>query len=292
MRIAVLLSTYNGEKYLLEQLASLRGQTVHDDVTVFVRDDGSSDGTVRLVSSFSGLPIRISRGKNVGVVASYLELLREIKELDFDYVALCDQDDVWLPSKLERAISQLTMQSDLPTLYCSSAQLVDGNLRPLGVMTHGHGTDLASVLVRNVVTGCTCVFNRALFDHLRFPSHSASVLMHDWWLALLAASFGSIIYDPHPHILYRQHGNNQVGAPGLFTRVQRRFRMSGIEGKSRAAQARAFLGCHECLPGNGASVFQRFLESNGSWHARYGWCFGAHGPRVSILAKLSYVIWA
>ncbi len=209
----ILLSTYNGERFLREQLDSLMRQT-WGSIEVLARDDGSSDGTVGILREYAGRygNIRVYPEENKGVAESFFELL---KKSDADYVAFCDQDDVWLEDKLETAVARLETESG-PALYCGNKILVDSDLEPLAKQdAREKRPGFGNAVVECICTGCTAVMNRKLADIMRarLPEHA---IMHDWWAYLAASYVGNVIFDKEAHILYRQHGGNVVGAKGGF----------------------------------------------------------------------------
>jgi glycosyltransferase involved in cell wall biosynthesis len=211
-RIAVLLSTYNGEGFLEQQLSSLRGQE-GVEVRLHVRDDGSSDGTLSVLRRHADAwpqLAEIASGPNLGPAASFLELLRTAPD-DADYYAFCDQDDVWLPGKLARAVEQLTAGEAQPALYCCNVTCVAEDLTVLGTPRANGDGRLQHLLFENIAYGCTTVMNQAARQRIVSRPPERGVVMHDWWCALVVAAFGRIHYDPQPHILYRQHGANSIG---------------------------------------------------------------------------------
>jgi glycosyltransferase involved in cell wall biosynthesis len=241
MKILVLLSTWNGGRYVREQLASILAQQVNGTLEVLVRDDGSSDGTINIVEGMNDGRIRVIRGKNLGAKGSFMALVGEAARSDADYIALADQDDVWLPGKLQRAVSMLA-DAQGPLLYCSALNLVDDQLQPLDVYRVLDSVSFESSFLVNCVTGCTCVFNRDLLNLVSVQPDIGQVLMHDWWLYLVVASFGQVVYDQEPLILYRQHSSNQVGMrTGLAALIHRtRQFLKRPSVPSRLTQAREF----------------------------------------------------
>ena len=218
-RVAVLLATYAGERFLAPQLDSLAEQRGVECILLW-RDDGSPDGTVAVLDAFTARqpPGRVRRvtepAGRLGAARSFLALLAAAPD-DAACVAFCDQDDVWLPDKLARAAAALAdIPPDTPALYCGRQQLVGPDLEPIGPspdITRPPG--LANALVQNIATGCTVVLNaaarRLVLDGPAMPRGS----MHDWWCYLLVtAAGGRVIWDAEPQILYRQHGANAVGA--------------------------------------------------------------------------------
>lgn len=229
MHILVLLSSWNGAKYLREQLESILAQAIKGSLQVLIRDDGSTDGTVSIVKEFDDPRIHLICGSNLGAKASFMALISEAMSYEADYIALADQDDVWLPNKLQRAVDKLHNATS-PALYCSALNLVDEELLPLSYHEFVGQIGFESSFLVNCATGCTCVFNRQLLSLLSMKPDTHVILMHDWWLYLVANNFGSVIYDKESFILYRQHGKNQVGLhPGLRGIVRR---LKGFKARS------------------------------------------------------------
>lgn len=218
LKIVVLMSTYNGEKYIREQLDSILGQTTADQVQIYIRDDGSSDSTMSIIEEYisAGADIALDKAENVGVISSFFELMNHAPEAD--YYSFADQDDVWLEEKLEVAVEKLHIHEqkcgkDMPLLYCGDTNLVDGELNLIKRESKNPRPSFGNALVENICTGCTAVINRALLKKIRenIPD-TRKIIMHDWWLYLIAEAYGETIYDSVPHMNYRQHGNNEWGA--------------------------------------------------------------------------------
>lgn len=221
-KVDVLLSTYNGATYLQELLHSILTQTF-EEFRLVVRDDGSSDGTRAILAAAIERDRRItlvdSRG-NLGPSGSFVELLGSVQAPFFMF---CDQDDIWLPPKIELTLQKLQEWPADPHLVFSDLVVVDKRLGqicpsfmqfqrfdPLG------GTRLERLLMQNVVVGCTVGGNSALLKISRLTEKRPpkSMAMHDWWLALVARAFGQVSYIEEPTIMYRQHPSNTLGAPG------------------------------------------------------------------------------
>ena len=222
-QIAILLATYNGEKYLDEQVRSLFSQTYRDFV-VIARDDHSSDQTPEILARWSAAQpdkIRVV-SDDCGNLRPTANFGRLLEICDAPYFALCDQDDIWLPNKVERAINEIRRLENqfgetIPILVHSDLIVVDEKLNEISPSFFDHskidvskGGRLDHLLFNNIVTGCASMGNRALLDLVRPIPDGAP--MHDWWLALVAASCGVVGTIAEPTILYRQHGRNQVGA--------------------------------------------------------------------------------
>lgn len=274
--IAILLSTFNGERYLAQQLDSLWQQT-RQDFELIVRDDGSSDGTPSLLAAAAAkCPGRINivrdSSTRLGPMRSFFSLLNHT---DARFIAFCDQDDVWLPHKLERLVetidrAELSLPVDTPVLCCSDATVTDADLRPMaGTYFERHrisvsdGRDLAlpRLLFRNFAIGATTMVNGALARRcLRVP---ASAIMHDWWMALVAVAMGRAIVLQEPLILYRQHSANAVGSrqpkfPRSWQEFEGYMKRSRVSATRCLAQALAFNEHCSPLPPQSAKILESF----------------------------------
>lgn len=267
-RVAILLSTYNGGRFLAQQLDSLLTQD-YENFLIVARDDGSGDGTRQLLAAFAqqhGAMMHVvedGRG-NLGPAASFSALLdyalanAELLRLKPAYLMFCDQDDIWEPGKLKLQMGRMAQVEALDpaaaVLVHSDLRVVDENNRELaasflayqGLESRRNG--FANILASNVVTGCTVLINEAL-ARLAMPIPSGAV-MHDWWLALVAAAFGRVEFEPHPLVRYRQHGQNTLGA---------RRRQSHTRGPAELIQTAMSAGVNPHLreAGAQAQVFRR-----------------------------------
>lgn len=210
MRVVVLMSTYNGERYVVEQLCSILEQ-LPPNGRILIRDDGSTDQTVVRIEALNEHQIKIIRGENIGFARSFLSLLLATPQ-DAEMVMFSDQDDVWLPGKIERAWQHLQLLAGQPGLYASAQMLVDESLRPLqATPPWPRGPSFPSALTENIVTGCTAAFNRSALALLQSVGVPNGVRLHDWWLYLVVSAFGTVVIDSQPTLLYRQHGANLIG---------------------------------------------------------------------------------
>ncbi|KXU41662.1 MAG: glycosyltransferase [Coprobacillus cateniformis] len=216
MDICVLMSSYNGEKYINEQIDSIFLQD-SVDVWLLIRDDGSTDNTVSIIKNRKeyGNRIFLIEGNNVGSTISFYEIMRYAKsyEKKFEYYSFADQDDVWLRNKLYKGISVLErFSSDSPNLYYSNLKVVDEKLNYLyDRFTPGYVTNTKKQIMAEICTlGCTCVFNRmALLEMCKLNNDELEY--HDNWILWICSFLGKCYYDEQGYILYRQHGNNTSG---------------------------------------------------------------------------------
>lgn len=226
--IAILLATYNGETYIAEQLDSLFKQT-EQDFEIFIHDDGSKDTTLEMIESFiKKYPERITLLEDVGdgrgAMGSFMWLLDRVEA---DYYMFCDQDDVWLPSKIQVSMDKMReIESRVPdkaVMIHTDLRIVDSDLNTMYESFWayaGYHVDLMRkfeyAAVNNVFTGCTMLINRRARD-LSLPYHPKAP-MHDWWIGLVVAKRGVVDNVKQATVLYRQHGGNveSVGNKGDF----------------------------------------------------------------------------
>ena len=219
--ISILLAAYNGELFISEQLESLLRQTFQDFV-IYIRDDRSTDSTSSIIQKYADqYPQKIfiaQNEKNIGGSKhNFIKMMMEHKD---DYVMLCDQDDVWLPDKIEKSLDkiqeiEMVYGKSEPALVHSDLTVVDERLNIISnsvlkeVLSDCSKTSLNKKIIQNTITGCTAMYNRALANLISEPQY---MIMHDWWILLIAAAFGKIGTIYEPTILYRQHENNDIGA--------------------------------------------------------------------------------
>jgi glycosyltransferase involved in cell wall biosynthesis len=227
LKIAILLSTYNGGKYLAQQLDSILNQNeFHGSYTLFIRDDGSSDKTIEIISQYRNNNNQIEwinehgSKENLGAKESYFRMLQIISDREeYDYFMFCDQDDVWLSNKIEITISEaMKYNYDRPLLVHTDLIVADSEMKVLSDSFWKYQKisptrdNLNHLLVQNVVTGCTVLMNKKLAKYSNIITSSSNVIMHDWWFALTACLFGDIKSVNISTIYYRQHPNNTLGA--------------------------------------------------------------------------------
>ncbi|PFP30852.1 glycosyl transferase family 2 [Bacillus sp. AFS073361] len=220
--VIILLSTYNGERYLPEQLDSLLNQS-YKNWKCIIRDDGSSDNTLKIIESYivkyPNYFSLVNDGENLGACESFIKLF---SVSEGSYFMFCDQDDVWKTNKIKKTILKMKeleskFSSDIPLLVHSDLEIVNDSLQTIAPsMFHyqklnSSSKKLNQLLVQNNITGCTMMINSAFKNYIR-NSNVNEIIMHDWWFGLIAAAFGQIGFVSDSLILYRQHGANVVGA--------------------------------------------------------------------------------
>lgn len=227
-RVAILLTTYNGSKFLEEQLQSIIEQT-HARWTLYVSDDGSSDDTLTIIESYQatlgGERVRLFHGPRRGFAQNFLSLIRS-PEVCGDYFAFCDQDDIWFPDKLERSLAQVPRVENAPALYCSRTRLIDEAGHEIGYSPlFDRPPSFCNALVQSLAGANTMLLNPAARALLAQIPLEAPVVSHDWLCYLLVSGCGGqVCYDPKPTLDYRQHGGNLIGSNSGFGDRLRRVR--------------------------------------------------------------------
>ena len=283
--ISILLSTYNGEKYLKEQLDSLFAQT-YSKIKIIVRDDGSSDDTLKILNSYD-IEL-LQSNKNLGVKESFLALLDyAVKNTQSEHFMFCDQDDVWEKEKIEKTLKKMREMElrypNLPLLVHTDLKVVDENLQIINESFWNHDhinpefNKFNNLLMQNTVTGCTVMINKKLaLSVLPIPEN---IIMHDWWLGLVASQFGKIGFIDEALILYRQHSNNSIGAKGFdYSVVIEKFYMIFYKDgfylkriKDNILQAKVFLDRYrDKLDKETVDMLEDFtvIESKSFWKKR------------------------
>lgn len=281
-RITIALCTYNGARWLGQQLDSYLAQT-DLEWALWVSDDGSTDATRDILARFAAdhgarHPVRILDGPREGLAANFLSLLCN-PDLPLDPVALSDQDDVWQPGKLARALAQLDGQ-DQPAVYGSQSLHVTDDLTTIGPSRMPLGPfGFGNALVQNVISGHSAVLNPAGLALVRAAGPQPGLPFHDWWLYLLVSGAGgAVIVDDAVTLLYRQHGDNLMGAHRGPRAVQARALMvlrAEFRGLMQANVA-ALGRCETLLTAEVAALLREYTQSPARWGL----------PRVALLRRL------
>lgn len=228
--VHILLATYNGAQFLTEQLDSIARQT-HSAWTLTISDDGSTYNTLALVAEFAERitqPLTVLHGpRQKSSTRNFCHLIENAPAAEAsDLYAFCDQDDVWIDKKLERAVEwHAQQQSHAVRLYCSRTQFVDEQLKPIGLSPGiQRPPSFGNALVQNIASGNTMVMSHdvLLAQKKVKPEHS---VWHDWTTYLVATALGgTACFDDQPSLLYRQHGGNVIGANNGFTAQIKRLK--------------------------------------------------------------------
>jgi len=216
--VCIILAVYNGAHYLPAQLESYVAQT-HANWSLLVSDDGSDDGDKMVLDAFRHANpehvYKYTSGPQKGFAQNFFSLLQQVP-MHIPYAALSDQDDVWLPSKLSRAVAHLeALPEGVPGLYCARTQICDAQLQITGLSSlFCRPASFGNALVQSLGGGNTMMLNRAALDLVQGAINEAGdVVAHDWWLyQIVTGCGGQVIYDPKPVLLYRQHDGNLIGS--------------------------------------------------------------------------------
>jgi glycosyltransferase involved in cell wall biosynthesis len=225
--VHIIIATYNGEKYISEQIESILSQT-YTDYVIYINDVNSSDNTVAIAKQYQKkypdkIKINVNAVGSGGAKHNFWLLVQNASECD--YMMFCDQDDVWLEDKVAFSIDAMQKAEDqygreTPVLFNTDLIIVDSELKVIHKSfkkahnVNHYKTKLNQIVSQNTVTGCTMVINQAL---IKLLTHKPKYfVMHDWWIELVAAAFGKIIYSDKKTILYRQHGKNVVGVRNMY----------------------------------------------------------------------------
>ena len=225
--ISILLATYNGEKYIAEQIESVLSQTCQD-FTLYINDDKSTDNTYEIISGYARrFPKKIVASQNErnvgGAKHNFMQMMIDHKD---DYIMLCDQDDIWLPDKIGKTLAKMKdiekeHGTSTPLLVYTNLTVVKDNLEVIAYSyekmanKNFDNNSLSFTVTMNNAAGCTTMYNRALSDLIQ--AVPGNFVMHDWWLYLVAASFGKISAIQYPTILHRQHKENESGAKRVLS---------------------------------------------------------------------------
>lgn len=267
-KVAILLCTYHGQHYLADQLESFEGQS-HSNWEVWASDDGSKDETLDILEAYRAKwpagRLSVHEGPADGFAANFLSLACN-DAIDADLFGFSDQDDVWEPDKLSRAVHWLeAMPEHIPALYCSRTTIVDADNKEIGhsPLFKKHPS-FANALMQNIGGGNTMVFNRAARDLIRAVSENKSIVTHDWWSYLVVSGCGGhVFYDAKPTLRYRQHGGNLVGTNATWAARLVRIRMlfDGVFKSWNESNISALRRIEHLLTPENREVFSRFAEA-------------------------------
>ena len=270
--VDILVAVYNGEKYLKAQLDSIISQT-YKEFNIIIRDDGSQDSSLDIIKEFKlqyPEKVQIVEGSpSKSAKNNFFELMNHATS---DYVMFCDQDDFWLENKIELTLNKMKESekdygASTPVLCHTDLAVVDSTLNVLHPSFYKmqkfdiSKTSINRAMVQNIVTGCTVMINKPLLE-LAINTNSEDVIMHDWWLFLIASAFGKVEAVNIPTIMYRQHNNNQLGAqdPSKIGYYTGRLK-SGSSLHLTYAQAESFYRAFESkLPEHQKSIVKEYIS--------------------------------
>lgn len=228
--VTILLASYNGEEYIAQQLDSLMAQT-YKHIKIVIRDDGSSDNTYQIVKEYvERYPETIEaykrQNETSGAASNFFELCRIAESIDCKYFMFCDQDDVWREDKVQctlDAMLQAEKIDEMPMMIHTDLSVTDSSLNTIGESfikyraLDAYEVNVNRLLVQNNATGCTMMINKSLLQCILQVKNIENVAMHDWWITLVAACLGKIIFLDKSTMLYRQHQGNEIGATKVNT---------------------------------------------------------------------------
>ena len=277
------MSTYNGEEYLRTQLNSILKQKTGALVDIFVRDDGSTDGTVEILKEAG---INYYQGKNLGPAKSFFELLQNTE--GYDYYAFADQDDYWCPNKLEAGMERLQKYSGIPALVFSNPYIGDEKLHRTGKKVYRKAPDvsLSTVGVCGNIIGCSVMINEKLAGIIRNHRSPECIRMHDFYLAVITAALGGrIIFDSRAYMIYRQHSSNTEGVPiGVLNTLRNRYKeITKKQSVSISGQAAEILREYgELFPKKNRVVLKKIATYDRSFFSRAGLALSLKTRYISI----------
>lgn len=292
-KVLVLMASYNGQKYIDEQIQSLfRQEGV--EVELLVRDDGSKDDTCAHLDKWAAeTNTRWYTGEHLNVQFGFFDLMMKALESDAPYYAFCDQDDVWDADKLKIAVTRLEqITPETPALYYCGQRLVDGELNFLSNHRLNKNRSTHARFVLNDMAGCTGVFNRALLEAVTSyrPNY---IRMHDVWLTKVCLALGgTLLPDPEPHMSYRQHGNNVIGLSGGLRSKLARAKMIIFESSISRQAAELQAGFGQQLVPEYRELTDAIINSKKSFKSRWRLifnkdiCFNDRGLGLTFALKV------
>lgn len=269
--VDILMATYNGERYLAEQIESIKSQT-YSNWRLLISDDCSTDETLRVVEGYSAEDERIKvASKNIRYGGAKENFFALLKFSNSPYIMFCDQDDVWSPTKIEKSLDAMQLLErefgeGLPLLAFCDMKVVDSRLNVICESFEAFRNfdterlSLQQLVAQNVAAGCCMMINRSAAMTCAPKCKRGHIEMHDWWLMLIVSAFGHIKYIDEPLSLYRQHGANEVGA-ARYSPLKTASDIDFVEEQFLIVidQALAFLDVYgDMLSGKDRESLQRF----------------------------------
>lgn len=295
--IAILMGTYQGERFLVEQLESI-GRQIHRNWHLWVSDDGSTDATVQIVAEFqerTHSAVTVLEGPRKGFLPNFMSLICNLA-IDADFYCFADQDDKWHPEKLERGLRwHRTQPRDVPALYCTRTRTVntDGKLVGFSPLFR-RPPSFSNALVQSISGANTMLMNRAARDLLLEAGEDVDVPSHDWWSYILVTGAGGTVhYDPIAEIDYRQHDGNQVGSNSDLRARLKRLRMlrSGRFRKWSEQHLKALTSAENLLTVGNRRKVQLFRQLHSGAFPKNLWALYAAGLyRQTVLGNIGLAV--
>lgn len=246
----VLMSSFNGQNYIREQIRSIMLQDSEYQIDLRIRDDGSNDGTCQTITEMQReYPGRIEliRGERIGYNASFFRLLNDAD--GYKYYALSDQDDVWLPNKVQVACERLDKQnSDAPLLFASTSYLAGDDLKPYGkTRIQLREFSIFNTIIQNICPGHTQIMNNALLELVGGDINTSKIYVYDSWITNMAVLYGKVLFSNDSFAYYRQHKMNQLGSGvgGIGQLITSSRRTKSGDGKKYRSQIEYFTIANE-----------------------------------------------
>lgn len=254
MKIAILLATYNSEKYIKDQIDSILTQD-YNDYVCYIHDDDSSDGTVDILKEYEAQnPDKIMILNYDATHSAMKNFMSMLRYVDSDYYMFCDHDDVWIKDKIMLSVNRMReVEKDCttPTLIFgdlsvvnSQLEIINPSLKRFKHYRKLHRLCLENILLRNPTFGCTMFFNRALALKMLEYKNIDNIIMHDYWCAIVAVAFGRISYIDTPLVLYRQHDDNVCGVKEtkrIFTKIFKAMKSDREELKEKKEKKKRWI---------------------------------------------------
>ena len=276
--VLILMSTYNGEKYIKEQIESIEKQVLDIPLNILVRDDGSKDNTIKILNELNNKynNIKILEGENVGCNESFFKLFQYAS--GYKYYAVSDQDDIWLDHKIVRGIEKIKKEDQsIPILYGSCSYLMDNEYNIKGTTQKViRNISLNNTIIQNFVPGHSEIFNDALLQLLKTNLDYKRIYVYDYWITNVAMVYGKIIFENEPSTKYRIHNSNTVGyGKSKFQWVKERLkRFKKGDGSTITSQIKYFYEINkDNISNDYKKEIEKFISSNNNFFKRCGFVF-------------------
>lgn len=296
--VTILMCTYNGERFLSQQLDSIARQT-YCDWNVVVSDDGSTDSTLKILQQYSDAwgegRLTVQQGPKRGFAANFMSVACNTT-VHSQFYAWADQDDIWQDSKLELAMTALqTQPTHFPVLYCARTELIGESGTVIGKSPlFSRPVSFANALVQSVAGGNTMVFNHSTLELFRLGGTQLNIVSHDWWAYLLVTGVGgTVLYDMSPSVLYRQHGANLIGAnSGMRARIVRlRMMTTGRFRDWNNRNIAALESLRSCLSAESLQTLEQFKKARESKGlTRFVWLYRSRVYRQTCWGNLGLIL--